>query len=59
MTTESNEKDQRRVPDCPACGRLLGLYYAECQTCFAWAHVYTLADYEAMSIPPGKTTSDE
>lgn len=33
------------VPPCPACGNPLGLYYAECLTCYAHAGDYSLTDY--------------
>lgn len=33
------------VPPCPACARPLGLYFAECLTCFAHAEDFSYADY--------------
>lgn len=33
------------IPNCPSCGRLLGLYYAECPTCAHHASDYTFGEY--------------
>ena len=34
------------VPNCPDCGKPLGLYYADCDTCWVNAGTYSLAEYE-------------
>jgi hypothetical protein len=35
------------IPNCPECGDLLGLYYAECVTCAHHASDYSFAEYAA------------
>lgn len=46
MTEQKGEKDERSVvPDCPVCGRPLGLFYAECGHCAVHADDYSYRDY--------------
>lgn len=50
MRGHTAEKD---VPPCPDCRKPLGLYFAECWTCYTHALDYALSDY-ARVIPPDK-----
>ena len=51
--TSTPEND---VPPCPSCGKPLGLYFAECPTCYDHAGDYSLSDYTRV-IPPAKGES--
>jgi hypothetical protein len=43
------DNDAPRIPDCPACGKPLGLFYGDCLTCYAHADDYSLVQYRRSS----------